>query len=209
MFKMSFESATFAGLMAAIAEAASHSGTVVSGNSGGVINITSHATGADPEAGPINPNAPAVDSSGLPWDERIHSANKAQIADGTWRKRRGVDAATVASVEMELRARMAAGQQQQQFNPNAGNVQQQQTAFNPNQQQFNPNAGNVQQQPPMVDFGGLMQIISTGMAAQTITNQDIAALVQNLGIANVALLQNDPARIQQAITLLRQWGKIA
>lgn len=31
---------------------------------------------------------PTLDSEGLPWDARIHSTNKATVADGTWRLRR-------------------------------------------------------------------------------------------------------------------------
>lgn len=46
---------------------------------------------------------PETDASGLPWDERIHSSNRKTIADGTWQKKRGVDAQLVASVEAELR----------------------------------------------------------------------------------------------------------
>lgn len=48
-----------------------------------------------------------LDKNGLPWDERIHSSNKAFVADGTWRKRRGVDEALVAQVEAELRVIMS------------------------------------------------------------------------------------------------------
>lgn len=48
------------------------------------------------------------DSSGLRWDERIHGKSGDGTlptnADGTWRKRRGVDDATVAAVTAELRA---------------------------------------------------------------------------------------------------------
>lgn len=53
--------------------------------------------------------ANAVDSTGTPWDERIHSASKALNADGTWRLRRkpkDMDeaewAALVESVKVEL-----------------------------------------------------------------------------------------------------------
>lgn len=46
---------------------------------------------------------PSVDASGLPWDARIHSESKATVADGTWRKRRGVDPELVKQVEAELR----------------------------------------------------------------------------------------------------------
>lgn len=41
------------------------------------------------DLGSDNPQAvPVSDSTGTPWDERIHSASKALNADGTWRLRR-------------------------------------------------------------------------------------------------------------------------
>lgn len=49
-----------------------------------------------------------LDKHGLPWDNRIHAESKAKIADGTWRKKRGVDPALVAQVEAELRQVMGA-----------------------------------------------------------------------------------------------------
>lgn len=58
----------------------------------------------------VGPAGQQLDKTGLPWDKRIHSdgANKLN-ADGTWRKRRGLnDPALVARVEAELRAAMAA-----------------------------------------------------------------------------------------------------
>lgn len=46
------------------------------------------------------------DISGLPWDVRIHAANQATVADGTWRKKKGLnDAAFIATVTAELRAK--------------------------------------------------------------------------------------------------------
>lgn len=52
---------------------------------------------------------PTTDSTGTPWDERIHSASKALNADGTWRLRRkpkDMDeaewAALIESVKLEL-----------------------------------------------------------------------------------------------------------
>lgn len=50
----------------------------------------------------VNDAPPATDKNGLPWDERIHAGTKALNADGTWKKRRGVDDATVAAVTAEL-----------------------------------------------------------------------------------------------------------
>lgn len=61
------------------------------------------ASTEDDDSGPANASAPNVDSNGLPWDERIHASTKNTNADGSWKKRRGVDAATVAQVEAELR----------------------------------------------------------------------------------------------------------
>lgn len=60
---------------------------------------------------PAAPSAPApaanladVDSTGLPWDERIHSGTKAKNADGTWRARRGLNnPGLVKEVEAQLR----------------------------------------------------------------------------------------------------------
>jgi hypothetical protein len=60
--------------------------------------------GDDDDDGPANAAAPAVDASGLPWDERIHAKTKATTETGMWRKRRGVDAATVTAIEAQLRA---------------------------------------------------------------------------------------------------------
>lgn len=50
----------------------------------------------------VNDTPPATDKNGLPWDERIHAGTKALNGDGTWKKRRGVDDATVAAVTAEL-----------------------------------------------------------------------------------------------------------
>ncbi len=48
--------------------------------------------------------AGAVDSTGLPWDARIHSTPPRAKEDGRWRKKRNVDDAVfIASVEAELR----------------------------------------------------------------------------------------------------------
>lgn len=52
-------------------------------------------------------DSPSLDSSGLPWDERIHSlsgdGSRPQNANGTWRRKRGVADDLVAQVESELR----------------------------------------------------------------------------------------------------------
>ncbi|GAB0057338.1 hypothetical protein SIID45300_01665 [Candidatus Magnetaquicoccaceae bacterium FCR-1] len=48
-----------------------------------------------------------LDSSGTPWDPRIHSCGKTRSKDGTWRPKRGVDPALVDAVFAEWRAKRA------------------------------------------------------------------------------------------------------
>ena len=70
--------------------------------------VESIATPIMPEvcaAAPTVPGEPEFDSSGLAWDERIHSAQRGTTNDGKWRKRRNVDDAVYNAVEAELRAR--------------------------------------------------------------------------------------------------------
>lgn len=96
--------------------------------------------------GPADPTAPAADAHGMPWDERIHASTKGRNNDGSWKKKRGADAATIANVEAELRARSAQQQQYQQPAPMFQNgtsapqpVQQYQPPFQPAPvQQFAP-----------------------------------------------------------------------
>ncbi len=77
---------------------------------------TRAAAGASEDLTPPPPSANAPDDSnisgvldknGLPWDERIHSSSKNMNADGTWRYLRGGDVDLRATVEAELRAKMA------------------------------------------------------------------------------------------------------
>jgi hypothetical protein len=69
------------------------------------------AAGEDEDNAPANTAAPAVDSTGLPHDERIHSKAKTVTDAGAWRKRKGVADSLVTAVEAELRARGAVPQQ--------------------------------------------------------------------------------------------------
>jgi len=90
----------------------------------GVPQVTSILTPAQPApvlptvpaaTAPTAPAAPtthasgvAIDKAGLPWDARIHSSSKAINADGTWRKRKGLnDEGLVKRIEAELLAAMA------------------------------------------------------------------------------------------------------
>ncbi len=71
-------------------------------------NALALAVAADPDApGAVNPNAPAADSTGLPWDERIHSPNKTTNQDGSWRRKRGIGDDIYLAVAEELRKNVA------------------------------------------------------------------------------------------------------
>lgn len=56
----------------------------------------------------VLPNGVELDVKGLPWDGRIHASSKAKVADGSWRMKRGVDEALVATVTAELKAALGA-----------------------------------------------------------------------------------------------------
>lgn len=52
-------------------------------------------------------NTVALDKEGLPWDARIHAATKSKIANGTWKRKKGLPEETFAAVVAELRQTMA------------------------------------------------------------------------------------------------------
>lgn len=63
------------------------------------------------EEGGNETDGTGLDADGLPWDERIHSSNKKQGADGTWHKRRGgPKGEELEAIEAELRAATGGGE---------------------------------------------------------------------------------------------------
>lgn len=53
------------------------------------VSVEANGATYETDLGSDNPQpAPVADSTGTPWDERIHSTSKALNADGTWRLRR-------------------------------------------------------------------------------------------------------------------------
>ncbi len=72
--------------------------------------VTPSATGAGGTLPPaITPPAagqsggPVLDSQGVPWDAAIHASSKGFVQDGTWRKKKGVDATFHAQRTAELK----------------------------------------------------------------------------------------------------------
>jgi len=60
-----------------------------------------------PAAPPAKPTGP-LDTTGLPWDERIHAGTKGTNKDGSYKRRKGCTDATFDTVSAELRAGIAA-----------------------------------------------------------------------------------------------------
>lgn len=86
-------------------------GTQGDGTAAPAASVTGPTAATPSAASPSNPGGVEVDGNGLPWDGRIHSGpadKKPRNGDNTWRKKRGVDDATVAAVEAELRAALGA-----------------------------------------------------------------------------------------------------
>lgn len=69
------------------------------------VKTASEAFAQTPPPPPTHPEPETtgeLDSAGVPWDERIHARTKTKIADGTWKKKRGVDDAVVTQVMAEI-----------------------------------------------------------------------------------------------------------
>jgi len=49
-----------------------------------------------------------LDSQGIPWDERIHSANKSRSSEGEWRRRRNIEDTEFFRIVDELKKKTAA-----------------------------------------------------------------------------------------------------
>lgn len=78
------------------------------------VNLTNEA---QPSHVVANLNDDNCDARGVPWSIQAHSSSKEKNTDGSWRKRRGVDTATVSLIEEKLMAQKRAGATSQ---PNPG-----------------------------------------------------------------------------------------
>ena len=175
-----------------------------------------HIGGADDEKKqPANsaPPAPAngvtsvdLDSSGLPWDGRIHSAGKTKLVkDQTWKKKRGLDPALVLQVETELRQAMAAPAAPVTTPPAettaAEAFAEPETAIPPLADTQVPPASITPAPattiPPAattepLTFPIIMAKVTNAMSLGTLTQEMITATVIKLGIASITLLSARP-----------------
>lgn len=187
----------------------------------------------DEEPVTVSSNPPSVDATGLPWDERIHSATKSTVANGQWRRKKGVSDELVAQVEAELRgtvqqpatpapAPVAADpfaqfvQQTQQPAPVAAPdpIPQPMQAMPPLDAQ--QTAAFFAQQPAVsqptspapADFPSFMRVLAGAVASQKVDPAYINGLCQQLGIGAIADLMGNTALIPVAYNKLIADGKI-
>ena len=132
-------------------------------------------------------DVPAVDSRGLPWDERIHASSKARLVSGEWRQRRNTPQSLVDQVEAELRG----GQPLHVTAPAA-----------PPPPPPPPPAVGIVLPPPGTrgyppTFAAMMPLITAGMVQGTINGVRITAACEAAGITGLPELASRPQLIPQ------------
>lgn len=148
-----------------------------------------------------------LDKDGLPWDDRIHASSRVKVADGTWRKRRGIDEATVATVEAELKALMGLP-----VPPAPAPVPTPAAAFTAPAVAVLPASPTpiaaVPAPPPPApvdDKQAFVQLIakaSAALNAKTLTQEQLTAAVVAAGVPSLPLLSNRPDLIPTVSTTL-------
>jgi hypothetical protein len=116
----------------------------------------------------------SVDSSGLPWDARIHSTSRSLNADGTWRAKRGLNTDAKVQVEKELHQVMSI--------PSPPQPQQTQVPPPPPASIVDP---EIAQRQAFMDLIGRT---SAALAARKISEDQVTKICTSVGIANLPLL---------------------
>jgi hypothetical protein len=139
--------------------------------------LPADASGAAPSTSPAPAPTVDLDTAGLPWDGRIHASTKAKIANGTWKKRRGVEESEVAQVEAQLRATMAV--------PAASTP--------PNPWPFPTDSSSVGgTAEPAPTFPVLMAFITARVGDKRLTQEQVTAAVQATGLESLNLVMARP-----------------
>ena len=127
---------------------------------------------------------PSADSTGLPWDVRIHASTKTLTQDGKWKKRKGIEAEEVTRVEAELRGTVTAPvpEPEPAFNPFAATPEPEPTA-------------------PM-SYNELIPFVTKAVQKQQVTNDQITNAVTKIGLPSFPMLQNRPDLIPALLTEL-------
>lgn len=166
---------------------------------------------------PPAPNAPALsnetDASGMPWDARIHSGGKAVIADGTWKKKRGVSAQLVAQVEAELRAVSPSAPAPAEVPPPPPATPAVPQAANVPPPPPAPAAATVAVPPPPVSTapstaGNDLVTLSQAVATGQITHDEVLQQCALYGHAHLGGLASMPDALAAVVATFRAQGKL-
>lgn len=159
-----------------------------------------------------------VDSTGLPWDARIHASTKTKKKGGIWTSRRGVDSETIRTIEAELRNKTnplpnstpTFNDPNQMFNPTPSAsmppLNQTVSAPTPLQQPQNPAMTQTQPAQEEVTFSMLMSKIAGLFAQQRIKPEYVKSLVdrvsQQFG-GNVNTIQDVAANSDMVVAAMQ------
>lgn len=166
-----------------------------------------------PEEAMVNVFAQApgieVDSSGMPWDGRIHASSRARVADGTWRQRRNLEPATLTLVTSELKQTMAIPAPvvdvpiPPPFVPSAP-VPAAPVAIVPPPPSTQAGAATTASPSngATVTFPQLMQSITKAFTAKTLDQATIQAAVQSVGLPALPMLASRPDLVGAVATAL-------
>jgi hypothetical protein len=142
-----------------------------------------------------------LDVNGLPWDKRIHSGKPTKNADGSWKKRRGVDDETFEKVVAELKGEVA---EQAQAAPDQSQVgfQSQQPA-QPDQSQVGFQSQQTEESAPPATNLTWPQVLQR-MSAAGATQETIATGMATVGMAGRPLpeLVNHPEKFNDFLTAI-------
>lgn len=145
----------------------------------------------------------ALDSRGLPWDQRIHSVGRNFNKDGTWRNRKGVDRNLLNQVEQELIIK-AKGQQAAAFTPppiapvipniSAPSMTPTAPAMPPMPQA----AGSILQGHTLETFkSNLVPIVAELINTKKLTQDYVAQLNQHFGVTQLWMVMNDENKVTE------------
>lgn len=124
-----------------------------------------------------------VDTEGITWDERIHTAKRSKLKSGVWRLKPGVDAVLVAKVKTEL---TLAAQAAAPANPPAAPPV------------TDPPAPPPAAAPPAMTWSDLLnKIVDAGK-----TPEEVLGACTACGVENIGKLQEKPELIPNVAMVL-------
>lgn len=146
------------------------------------------------------------DVNGLPWDGRIHASTRVRNADGSWRAKRNVDDALVATVTAELRQNAAAPAPG--VTVTQGPIQDVPTPPAPVDTTGAPPPPAAPTPPPPPPapttlsgpqlFARYMERVTAAQTGGLVTTADVAAIATGLGLVGTAGLLQRPDLVPQA-----------